>query len=1231
MNVHNIRSYREFERAFGKIDAINEGGNALNTTQRIANKDIPNTLEYITTKILPTIGLEGFDIDAAVVGSAGKKDPDVTSGDIDIAVSIDKIAGHAGIDVKGVLKYINDTLAAKGYETNIQYGFNQVNVAVPIDGDTKKGYCQVDLMVTDNLDWSKFIYFSPDYRKAESRYSGAFRGMLINAVASEGLKKAVKHDEESGEMEEYEQMVNRATHGLFKVRKTLRGKKGLIKTPKLMKDYEQKISNIPKDVIKILFGDGVTEKDVESFEGIWKVIHSKNFPYQGKLETIANKFLWYMKNMEIPVPTEIVEKYPNLIKENKSDMKRYVKLYEEFSINEAHLGDKLYPENAEEADGKAITKLLEPYKKKWVNKSGYMEPRDFDAALREYIMDFDPEAIKNKKDLVEDFKDYIVAMGYSDTASLEEAKKEYFQTISPEEFAKIKKGDTVQYMATTMKVINNDGYVLDMKDNRGQNHKANLGQFIHGGRIAESVNEGKISDTFDLILDTINKYKKIKPVRPYFNAARRMALKSKGLENLEDIRDHLDKTLKGFTVTKLSNGDNYPSQQSFNIIDKDRKIYSIAMDINDPGSFDITYSDLNESVNEGKFYPSTRIGAIRNQKDLDKFDNDPFIQRMYKQDRIMIEELDTSYDDEWQIFIDKKDKEVIAFLKKNYSKHLQIDNYLAKQLEESVNEGVRELPTKLDTDKLSKDEFNHLMKVTGKKPMTLDKVLLLLLKDKNPKSMDIAIKLAPQFNTTVTESIINEAEEKQGKKLVNIMVGRFQPFHNGHYLAAKELHDKNGLPVVLASVRAKGKTGKGTSFTDATMDKMMKDVIKKSGFIIDNVEIPFVAFDTKLFPALRPQYEPVLFGAGEDRVATYDRQRISMRDKHKNKLNMRDDFEIQLTGRYGSGTAVRNAIEKGDQKEFESTMPKFLHNYWETLSSELGMNENQTSLNEANKIACIDCDEVNTEAKWKKNNGFCPSCKTSNQGVAESSSQVFERGISLWDWYQKNQRSFKDDKDIIARAEKKGYAKDDITALLSDIKDSKNIDVDAAWAHDIMPKGTVQTDVYEANKFSSLHKGKKSGDITNIILEEMNNYFESIVDQPNHNFTYFKLKENTGANNAIMMLNDVYGIKGEIEKKEFAGTIRISNTQVLEDNSIEADIEEEVIDGPNEKPLDRIARTVDDCKADLEKTGASIEKLRTAIENGVKEPKAFESLAKLQKIHGTLILEMATMIKNGKG
>jgi hypothetical protein len=36
------------------------------------------------------------------------------------------------------------------------------------------------------------------------------------------------------------------------------------------------------------------------------------------------------------------------------------------------------------------------------------------------------------------------------------------------------------------------------------------------------------------------------------------------------------------------------------------------------------------------------------------------------------------------------------------------------------------------------------------------------------------------------------------------------------------------------------------------------------------------------------------------------------------------------------------------------------------------------------KIACLKCDEVSTAKAWEKNRGFCPKCKASNQGVAES-------------------------------------------------------------------------------------------------------------------------------------------------------------------------------------------------------------------------------------------------------
>lgn len=154
-----------------------------------------------------------------------------------------------------------------------------------------------------------------------------------------------------------------------------------------------------------------------------------------------------------------------------------------------------------------------------------------------------------------------------------------------------------------------------------------------------------------------------------------------------------------YDVTEVERGDDDPSAN-----DKIADLVAFyKFDIDD---WNIAWLDaqneslVTESVNEA-FYPSTRIGAITNQKDLDKFDNDPFIRRMYKQDRIMIEELDISYDDEWQIFIDKKDKEVIKFLKKNYPQHLQIDTYLANQLAESVNEAkIEDLHFEMDPDRL---------------------------------------------------------------------------------------------------------------------------------------------------------------------------------------------------------------------------------------------------------------------------------------------------------------------------------------------------------------------------------------------------------------------------------------------------------------------------------------------------------------------------------------------------
>ena len=105
--------------------------------------------------------------------------------------------------------------------------------------------------------------------------------------------------------------------------------------------------------------------------------------------------------------------------------------------------------------------------------------------------------------------------------------------------------------------------------------------------------ENEINDTFDTIEKAINKKQKVKRT---FKAAKRVKLDAKGLKTLDAIQKHLKKDLKDFIVTGLSKGDNYPSQESFRIITKDRKYYDVSMDVEDPGNFDISYSMLNEAA-----------------------------------------------------------------------------------------------------------------------------------------------------------------------------------------------------------------------------------------------------------------------------------------------------------------------------------------------------------------------------------------------------------------------------------------------------------------------------------------------------------------------------------------------------------------------------------------------------------------------------------------------------------
>jgi cytidyltransferase-like protein len=206
-------------------------------------------------------------------------------------------------------------------------------------------------------------------------------------------------------------------------------------------------------------------------------------------------------------------------------------------------------------------------------------------------------------------------------------------------------------------------------------------------------------------------------------------------------------------------------------------------------------------------------------------------------------------------------------------------------------------------------------------------------------------------NTNLSEGLTVKYGE-QGKEPVNIFVGRFQPFTLGHAKVLETIHKENGYPVIVFLIKAKSKK-KGDEFrkpySEDLQIKMFKQVQKQYKFLKDIIVLDRAAIDY-MFNALRPKYEPVLWGTGSDRMKSYGYQ--VNKDTYRDELNVRADFglyEIPRTDDNISATKVRNALLDGNEKGFKTMTPKALHGMYDVLKSEL-----EKSMQIAEAVATVD-------------------------------------------------------------------------------------------------------------------------------------------------------------------------------------------------------------------------------------------------------------------------------------
>lgn len=268
----------------------------------IKQSEIPATVSKIETVVLKKLGLVGLGTDCFILGSAGKKPEEQLSGDLDIGVSIDQLASANSLKLSNVLDWLINKLTEMGYEAKPLRGFSQVSIPFPIEGRVTDEPVQVDFMLSNNLNWTRFIYNSPDYSKGESKYKGAYRNFLLSAVIS-GYEYEVLKKSEKGVPIEVRKYSLRHDKGVYQLTKSFAGKEGgIIKAGKTVSGTEKFLTQTPEEVVDFFLGKEYTPDDISSFEKLYDIVFNKPSKVSGAKDLIRKLFIDSITKAKLPIP-----------------------------------------------------------------------------------------------------------------------------------------------------------------------------------------------------------------------------------------------------------------------------------------------------------------------------------------------------------------------------------------------------------------------------------------------------------------------------------------------------------------------------------------------------------------------------------------------------------------------------------------------------------------------------------------------------------------------------------------------------------------------------------------------------------------------------------------------------------------------------------------------------------------------------------------------------------------
>jgi len=220
-------------------------------------------------------------------------------------------------------------------------------------------------------------------------------------------------------------------------------------------------------------------------------------------------------------------------------------------------------------------------------------------------------------------------------------------------------------------------------------------------------------------------------------------------------------------------------------------------------------------------------------------------------------------------------------------------------------------------------------------------------KDEYFYSYNEFISTLEKIDTSRKPGLTKESVEDVVKEFqsVNVIIGRFQPFHNGHLKMASFMKKKNDLPCIVAVVHPDHNKSKKSPFSRDLVKKYMESLVREHQDLIKGYYIVNRGLLGVIYGAAKEHgFLIKAIGVGEDRIDDYKKQEEYLK---KHGSDFPKEIQIIETPRSTSASAVREKLKEEDFLEFKKLVPSSVASFYQSFVSALndvGIKESESTV-----------------------------------------------------------------------------------------------------------------------------------------------------------------------------------------------------------------------------------------------------------------------------------------------